>query len=173
MQRDIRPSWLIRLAEELAGLGAGQGQPRNTNLRRAVSTAYYALFHRISLATARSVLPNGTDAEVYGIARHIKHEAIRQCADYVAGQSPPKHLDEVILRLRQNNDLSVVTSNFVDLQQRREEADYDHLADFTRPDVLASVVLAKRSSDITWHKKTTDDFRAFFGLIALRTTLRR
>lgn len=171
MQRDIRPSWLIRLAEELAGLNAGQGQPRNTNLRRAVSTAYYALFHRISLAAARSLLPNGADAEVYGLARDIKHAAVKQCADYIAGQTPPKHLDSIILRLRQNADLSAVARNFVDLQQRREEADYDHLANFTRPDVLASVGLAKRSVAITWNQRDTDDFRAFFSVIALRTSI--
>lgn len=80
MQRDIRPTWLIRLAEELGGSGAMQGQPRNTSLRRSVSTAYYALFHRIALGTARTVVPSATAEEVSGLARYITHKAIKHVA---------------------------------------------------------------------------------------------
>lgn len=40
MKREIKPLWLIRLARELGGVEASRGQPRNTDLRRAVSTAY-------------------------------------------------------------------------------------------------------------------------------------
>lgn len=29
MQREIKPEWLLELAEELGGVSAGRGQPRN------------------------------------------------------------------------------------------------------------------------------------------------
>src|SRR5712692_884949 len=64
MQRPIKPEWLLRLARELAGERAGQGQPRNTNLRRATSSAYYALFHGIALAVADEALPSASDNEL-------------------------------------------------------------------------------------------------------------
>jgi len=173
MQRDIRPAWLIRLAEELGGVGAGPGQPRNTNLRRSVSTAYYALFHRLTLATARCGLPNAADGEIYGLARHISHAAIKQVCSYVAGDKPPRHLDTIVDRLRLNADLFAIANSFVDLQEQREDADYDHLADFTKPDVLALVARAKSAIEFIDQDVDANDLRAFFGLIALRTSIGR
>lgn len=171
MQRDIRPAWLVRLAEELGGLGAGRGQPRNTNLRCAVSTAYYAVFHRISLATARSALPNAEDKEIFGLARHISHGAIKQVCAYVAGKMPPAHLESTLARLRGNEDLSAVASTFIELQQQREDADYNHLADFTRGGVLGMVGRARRAVDLVDEIEATDDCQAFLGLVGLRASV--
>jgi hypothetical protein len=47
---------LLRLARETAGEGTRRGQ-RTTNLRRATSDAYYALFHAIAIAVANETLP--------------------------------------------------------------------------------------------------------------------
>lgn len=173
MRRDIRPEWLLRLAKELGGEVAGQGQPRNTNLRRAVSTAYYAVFHGISLATARSALPNAQSDEIFGVARHVSHTSIRQVAAYVTGDRPPKHLDTIVFRLRTHVDLSAVAATFIELQEQREEADYNHLADFSRPAVLTLTTRAERAIQSIDQHMTTDEFRAFFGLIALRTSIGR
>lgn len=173
MQRDIRPDWLIRLAEELGGVGAGQGQPRNTNLRRSVSTAYYALFHSLALAASRAALPNASPTEIYGVVRHVGHGSIKDVAKYLAGDNPPRHLDPVVLRLRANSDLSTVASTFVELQESREDADYNHVANFTRPGTLALVARSKRAIEVVDRFASTDDFQAFFGLIALRTSIGR
>lgn len=171
MQRDIRPTWLIRLAEELGGLGAGRGQPRNTDLRRSVSTAYYALFHRVTLGTAQTVLPNGTADEIYELARHITHKSIKQVAAYVAGNTPPRHLGPVVDRLRANAALSSVATTFIEVQEQREDADYNHRADFTRPGVLALVARSKAAILAVDQHAGSSDFGAFFGLIALRTSI--
>lgn len=172
MQRDIRPDWLLRLAEDLGGVDAGQGQPRNTNLRRGVSTGYYAIFHCIAIETARSALPNADEVETFGLARHVSHQSIKQVAGYVVGDQPPKHLNAVIDRLRANNDLTSVATTFRDLQEQREEADYNHLADFTRPGTLALVARSRRAMALVDRGRNTDDFQAFFGIIALRTSTR-
>ncbi|MBI2706402.1 MAG: hypothetical protein HYX32_14110 [Actinobacteria bacterium] len=149
MQREIRPAWLVRLAEELGGVGAGQGQPRNTS----------------------GAVPNGSDAEIYGLARHVSHSSIKQVCSYVSGDNPPKHLGSVVDRLRLNADLSAVANAFVELQQQREEADYNHLADFTRPGVLALVARSMRAIELVDQNAGSDDFRAFLGLITLRTSI--
>lgn len=114
MRRPIKSKWLIRLASELAGEGAGQGQPRNTNLRRAASTAYYALFHAIGTAVAAEALPSGSDAEKSGYGRYVNHAAIKQVCDWISGSQPPVHLQDVVTRLRQNSRLSAVASSFRD-----------------------------------------------------------
>lgn len=172
MRRPIKSKWLIRLASELAGEGAGQGQPRNTNLRRAASTAYYALFHAIGTAVAAEALPSGSDAEKSGYGRYVNHAAIKQVCDWISGSQPPVHLQDVVTRLRQNSRLSAVASSFVTLQEQREAADYDHGADFTKPVTLALVGRARGAVADIRAQKTTDDFRSFFGLVALQTSVR-
>lgn len=99
MKRPIRPKWLLRQARELAGEGVGQ--PRHTNLRRATSAAYYALFHELTLATTRHLLPGSTAEEQRRASRRVSHGSIKGAADWIAGRSPPRHLDDVVARLRQ------------------------------------------------------------------------
>ena len=47
----MNPQDLLRIAEELArgAIGGGRGRPRQAELRRAISAAYYALFHTLAL----------------------------------------------------------------------------------------------------------------------------
>ena len=47
----MNPENFISTAREL--IPTGQGKPRNTDLRRAVSTAYYAMFHCLAHSTLR------------------------------------------------------------------------------------------------------------------------
>jgi hypothetical protein len=173
MRRPISPNWLLRLAAELAGEGAGRGQPRNTNLRRATSSAYYALFHAIGLAVADEALPNASENERYGYTRYVTHTAIKEVCDWISGNTPPLHLRAVVDRLRRNAVLSAVASAFVVLQEERESADYDHQADFTRPATLGLVGRPRQAVRSTTTEAASDDFRAFYALIGLQTTIRR
>lgn len=172
MRRPIKPAWLLRLARELAGEGAAQGQPRNTNLRRAASTAYYALFHAISLGVAAEALPNAALGEQYAYARYITHTSVRKCCAWIAGEGPPKHLDATVKRLRMNTALSDVAAAFIALYEAREAADYDHDADITRPATLTVVQRAVAAVGAIDTNAATDDFRAFFGLVTLQTSIR-
>jgi hypothetical protein len=172
MRRPVRPTWLLRLARELAGEGAGPGQPRAANLRRATSSAYYALFHAISLAVAVEALPNGPSRERHGFARYVNHTAIKRVCEWISGATPPRHLQECATRLRSNRDLVAVAFAFTALYEQREAADYDHEADLTRSTAIASVRRADRAVAALRAGSATDDFRALFGLVALQTSIR-
>jgi hypothetical protein len=172
MRRPIKPEWLLRLARELAGEGAGQGQPRNTNLRRATSDAYYALFHAIAVAVANETLPNASAAEHHAFSRYVSHTAIKRVCEWVSGATPPLHLQTVVNRLRANRSLSAIASTFVALHEQREAADYDHNADFTRPGTLGYVRRADQAVAAIHASTVDDDFRAVYGLITLQTTTR-
>ena len=54
----MNPNDLIRIARHLAmgGVGSGLGRPRQTDLRRAISAAYYALFHTLARCGADMVV---------------------------------------------------------------------------------------------------------------------
>ena len=54
----MNPQDLLRIAEGLArgALSSGRGRPRQAELRRAVSAAYYALFHTLALCGASTLV---------------------------------------------------------------------------------------------------------------------
>lgn len=170
MKRPIRPKWLLRQARELAG--SGVGQPRHTNLRRATSAAYYALFHEMSLAVAGHLLPGSSDDEKRRAARKVSHTSIKGAADWIAGDTPPKHLEVVVTRLRLNSDLTDVAQAFKELQEEREKADYDHEADLTRPGTHARIEQANRAVTLLRQNPDSEEFRSFLGLVALKVILR-
>lgn len=170
MKRPIRPKWLLRQARELAG--AKVGQPRHTNLRRATSAAYYALFHELTLATTRHLLPGSSAEEQQRATRRVSHASIRGAADWVAGETPPKHMGDIVARLRHNSDLTDLAQAFKELQEERENADYDHEADFTRPRTHARIEQASRAVHLLGLHAGDDDFKSFLGLVALKVNLR-
>lgn len=55
------------------------------------------------------------------------------------------------------------------LQEQRERADYDHLADFTRPGTHARVAPARKAVKLLHLHHDHDDVKTFLGLILLRT----
>lgn len=170
MRRRIEPAELLRLAGELAYEGQGAGRPRTVNLRRAVSSAYYALFHAMTLAVAAHLLPRGSPDERHGIARQVTHAAVRQVCEWVDGGKPGKHLDDLVTRLRASDEISAIAQTVIKLQQAREAADYDHAADHTKAAALAHVRRAREAVRLV--EQGVEDLDALLGLVALKTSLR-
>ena len=109
------------------------GNPRQASLRRAVSTAYFALFHLLideavgnwSVARQRSVLARTFD--------HAKMKNV--CESYITSfyrvGSPPAGVQ-----------LKDVAQTFGTLQQQRHIADYDNGFLWRRTDAAARIDLA-------------------------------
>ena len=126
----INSADLIAAARDLAEAG-DRGRPRQANLRRAVSTAYYAMFHCLAVCCA-DMLVGGVGAErsepawrqVY---RALEHGAARQrCNRTAIIQKFPVEIREFADR-------------FAGMQQRRHRADYDPEADYDKGDVLQDI----------------------------------
>ena len=172
MQRPIQPLWLLRQADELANRGGGPGQPRNSNLRRAASAAYYALFHKIALAMAEHLLPAGPEPERLSLTRSLDHAAILRASRWIAsGQSAPPHLASTVAQAHGEQAVLTVADAVLELREQRHAADYDHLADFTKAGVLTLIDTARDAV------RTIDDLRArrspalhaYLALAALKT----
>ncbi len=172
MQRPIRPAWLLRLAHDLVPEHAGQGQPRNTDLRTAISRAYYALFHSITRAAAEHALPGASEEEKNAFTRHVGHTAIKQVCGWINGGDHPAAVAATVARLRQNSNVSDVAATFIALHQAREEADYDHDADITRPTTLGLIQRSEAAVQIVEADAGTDEFRSFLGLLSLKMSVR-
>ena len=120
-----------------------KGKPKQASLRRAISTAYYALFHLLtSEAAARLVTGTGRDAVRMMVRRSFGHQAMNAvCKDITKSSLPGKYqavFGAVVPPLLQN-----VARAFVDLQQARHEADYDFSTSFSRLDATDFVLQAE------------------------------
>jgi hypothetical protein len=118
---------LLNQADRLAGKGAPPGAPRSVDLRRAISTAYYALFHELVIeATNELVDKNAVKDGGSSLAtRWFEHKDIRELADAVAGRGA-KHRNVVEVLGRPDPHLVRVAESFVSLQTARHRADYDY-----------------------------------------------
>lgn len=112
---------LIRAGEDLLNLRGDRHQPTDEHIRRAVSNAYYSLFHALAASNA-DVLVGTPNNAITGEAwtrvyRGLDHNRAR------------KELQQ------HQGDLSATAQNFADvfslLQARRHSADYDPNAVFT------------------------------------------
>lgn len=94
----IEPDKLLDAANLLAPPVKGRGRPPYTAHRRAVSTAYYAVFHAVSGRVAETVFPSADEAFRRRVRRWIGHGDIRSIADYVSrlqattGGQAPTHI---------------------------------------------------------------------------------
>lgn len=169
----ISPARLIEQARRLASLNPGDPQPSETDLRRAVSAGYYALFHAVALRAARHALPRSPDEAVQRLARSVGHSAIRDVSSWLSGRgAPPQHL-KVLFREAADERLPLrLASDLLDAQERRHEADYDHLAEFSRANVevlLVSIELRLANLELMGDRAAFD---VFYAAILLRSQAR-
>ena len=141
------------------GVGSGVGRPRQDELRRAVSCAYYAMFHALASCCA-DMLVGATRARRRQEAwrrtyRALEHgHAKNQCANArMLSGFPPAIQDFGEL--------------FIYMQRRRHTADYDPDANFSRSDVIqfideTEIVIAEFES------VDARDRRAFAVFVLLR-----
>ncbi len=138
MTRPIYASRLVATASKLAGSGSGAGRPALSDLRRATSTAYYALFHQIVRHSAFDFLPSAAESEVAEIARWYTHTGVFTAAALVMDAGSPAPLPGIrktdrtsVMAIRSAGrnrvaaDLITVADAFRTLQQARHSADCD------------------------------------------------
>ena len=149
---------LITTAMEL--IGRGRGRPRGSNLRRAVSTAYYALFHCLA-ANCADTLVGGRSSNRSNPAwrqtyRALEHGVARErCAR--------KEID------RFPDGIQDFAAAFIKAQAIRHTADYDPLPNprFNKSDVAQDVRAAEYAIR-RLRQSSARDKRAFAIYVLLR-----
>jgi hypothetical protein len=122
----LNPEHLLDQADRLATPIAG-GAPRQADLRRAISTAYYAVFHGILIAAADDFIGRSLRAsERYALLyRSVDHRVLRAlCEDIPKSTLPPKYAPYSPIG-GFDSDIVAVASAVVELQEKRHAADYD------------------------------------------------
>ena len=129
----MTPRDLIQTARRLAQPSAAQ--PTQADLRRAVSTAYYALFHCLAATAADLLTGSSRSPEWHQVYRALEHgKAKRACRQQGALRAFPMEI----------RDFAEI---FADLQGARHEADYAHEGEYAKPDVLAIITRVEEVID--------------------------
>ena len=102
--------------------------PKQVDLRRAVSAAYYALFHLLTTEAAENWKHQNQRAR---FARMFDHGRMKTCSSRVSSRPLPVDPAEIPIA----TDLKLVADSFVKLQQARHTADYDNSHVWSRTQV--------------------------------------
>ena len=134
----VNPQDLLRIAEGLASgaLGGGRGRPRQAELRRAISAAYYAMFHTLALCGANMLVgathANRSQPDWNQVYRALEHGYARNQCNNRAAMS------------RFSSGIRRFGQLFVLMQRERQAADYDPSASFSRAETIEFVDEATR-----------------------------
>lgn len=164
MSSGIQPDKLLVQAKVLAGVGAGRGRPRSVDLRRAVSSAYYALFHELVGCAVDQAMPAASFEDRAKAAKWFNHSDVKKACEWIAEcatkPTPSNHIVEKGIwtlfstsaggarRHAVPSDLQFVADTFVALIAARHAADYDHEAHFPRAAAQSHVRSAERAISV-------------------------
>jgi uncharacterized protein (UPF0332 family) len=130
--------------------------PKQANLRRAVSAAYYAVFHLFSAEVAAQISPVVPSGLRERTQRALTHGSMYKAAESfsLAGTRPRNLPADINLPYPVSAELISIAKGFKQLQEERHAADYDVSQIFDRLKVLALVETAENIF-VNWRKEKT------------------
>ncbi len=134
-----------------------RGRPRQTDLRRAASTIYYAAFHRLAQCCADRLVGTGPAQQTWEWTRVYRSLDHARCAK-VCSSSEARRLSPKVRRL---------TSLMPDLMGRRHAADYDPGVSFTKQGVQRDIEVIEAAMD-SFDSTPREDQRALAVLLLFR-----
>jgi hypothetical protein len=149
---------LLRLASDLIERDVAT----QAELRRAVSTAYYALFH---LLVSETTLNWSRDSSRNALGRMFDHGMMKRVSDRVADSRKMSFAGEDPIAV---SGLRLVAEAFVDLQDWRHTADYDN-SKFWNPLETINAVARAGSAFVAWTQiKHTDIAQDYLVSLLIR-----
>jgi len=122
-------------------------RPKQATLRRAVSTAYYGLFHFLIEESTALLFGSGQNDAAFRhlAARAFIHGKMKSFCKELVKPTPQEFLRPLWLKygVASNWQARLVAQPFIDLQDDRHAADYDLSVSFSRQDALNAVTRAE------------------------------
>jgi hypothetical protein len=119
-------------------------------------------------------MPALSKAEQWEFTRHFLHKGVEVVCGWVSGIKPaPAPAVTSVAAIRANTALLDVAVAFPQLKERRHDADYNHLATFTRAEALSWVDAAKDAIQKLDSQCGTPDYVRFMALFLLKTAPRQ
>ena len=167
----IEPAALLRHARRIVGV---LPEPGETEYRRAVSAAYFALFHAVTLRAVELLVP-GDAHRRYERVREFDHADIRKVALWASGAGPPpRSLASEAALTRGDRRVRVIARVIGRLNLERRHADYDHFAQFGRSRANRAIDIAEEAVAAVTAPAfgASDGGRAFLRMLAAQLEAR-
>lgn len=147
--------------------------------RRAVSAAYYAVFHQVTMNLARRASSDLPESVGWALCRTFSHTKLKEATDLMMRR--PDELrratirstltTELVDRALADRSMAIFARGFGLLQEARHEADYDHTRVIDRLTAASWVRSAEALVEIVEIVYEEPAWQAFTTLILLKTTL--
>ncbi|KQT66249.1 MULTISPECIES: hypothetical protein [unclassified Aureimonas] len=140
----LNPQHLLDQAERLIEAPPA-GPPRQVDIRRAISSAYYAAFHAVLTSVADEFI-GGTKRqanEYQLIYRSISHKALKELLIEVAKHKPSKRIARHVPTDGFGQDLRVIATLLPALQEARHDADYDPAVRLKTSDAKSAITSSR------------------------------
>ena len=157
----MKPDDLIATARRMLGQ-SGKRRPRQSDLKRAMSTAYYAIFHQLCWTLA--------DTFIGGQNAQRSNPAWKQTYRSLDHSDAKKKCQKTDIMSRFPQAIQDFANAFVDLQVVRHAADYDPLHRLVRSEVKAKIDRAEQVIK-AFRKETIKDRRAFAAWVTLKNRI--
>ena len=144
---------LLSQARHLAGKESRR--PKQASLRRAVSAAYYSLFHLLVADAASSMLKGKAVSIRPVFQRAFAHAHMKRVAQSFAGGTVSDAWKGPMGGASVSEDLRQVASAFVSLQEARHKADYDLSHRFSRGTARVLIDIAEAAAG-SWRNVRND-----------------
>ena len=140
----MNPDHLLDQAERLLA-PARPGFRRQADLKRAISTAYYALFHSVLRAVADEFVgaKQRRSARYALVYRSVDHRTLRELAAEARKQQASNRYAPYVPEGGFEPGLVAFSKAVKDLRDKRHAADYDPLARFTAADAGKAIDTAR------------------------------
>ena len=152
----MNPRDLIKTARELTV--SGNNKPRQANLLRATSTAYYALFHTLAKCCA--------DLLIGGSGSQRSPEAWRQVYRALEHGVAKNACDSKLIT-KFPNEIQDFANAFITMQAKRHKADYDPTEKTYKSLVSLDIDMSENVID-GFHQASLKDRRAFAAFVLFR-----
>lgn len=162
---------LLNLAQDIVPVGPGR--PVQARLRRAVSTAYYALFRALIEESTRWLAGAGARNMRQVMARSFDHGAMRDFAERIVHRKPPEFMQGLMPSIPP--DLAKVAAALVRLQAERHRADYDWAKPFNKVEVVRRLTTTRKilTEVLGADQPYSDELKNFLMILPMWAQLRR
>lgn len=154
---------LLAHAERLLDLDPRR--PKQATLRRAISAAYYSLFHLLTSEAAG--LFAGEPGLAAQIGRSLNHGEMKKASQSFSTGQLPKSLKPAKGAYAVPPDLKIVAETFIVLQTKRHLADYDLAQQFRKEAVQTLAGQARQAFEAWARIRKSDDARLYLACFLL------
>jgi len=139
----INPEHLFEQADKL--ITPQTGRPRQVDIRRAISAAYYAIFHAtVTAAADQFVGLTNRDESRYGLLyRSVDHKWLRELCKEVQKTTLSSNFRPYAPPGGFGVDIAEFAAAVVALQIKRHTADYDVMVRMNRSDAVLAIAEAR------------------------------